>query len=41
MTPRNSPSRSESRKGEEERNAKRAEHFKKTGKWVYDVKKIQ
>lgn len=23
------------------RNAKRAEHFKKTGKWVYDVKKIQ
>ncbi len=31
----------ESRKGEEERNAKRAEHFKKTGKWVYDVKKIQ
>jgi methanol dehydrogenase (cytochrome c) subunit 2 len=31
----------ESRKGEEARNAKRAEHFKKTGKWVYDVKKIQ
>jgi methanol dehydrogenase (cytochrome c) subunit 2 len=23
------------------RNAKRAEHFKKTGKWVYDVSKIQ
>jgi methanol dehydrogenase (cytochrome c) subunit 2 len=23
------------------RNAKRAENFKKTGKWVYDVKKIQ
>ena len=22
------------------RNAKRAEHFKKTGKWVYDVSKI-
>lgn len=27
--------------GQAERNAKRAEHFKKTGKWVYDVKKIQ
>lgn len=24
----------------EQRNAKRAEHFKKTGKWVYDVSKI-
>jgi methanol dehydrogenase (cytochrome c) subunit 2 len=24
-----------------ERNKKRAENFKKTGKWVYDVKKIQ
>lgn len=23
------------------RNKKRADHFKKTGKWVYDVKKIQ
>jgi methanol dehydrogenase (cytochrome c) subunit 2 len=23
------------------RNAQRAEHFKKTGQWVYDVKKIQ
>ena len=23
------------------RNAKRAAHFKKTGKWVYDVSKIQ
>uniref|UniRef100_O24762 Methanol dehydrogenase [cytochrome c] subunit 2 n=2 Tax=Hyphomicrobium methylovorum TaxID=84 RepID=O24762_HYPME len=31
----------ESRKGEEARNAQRAAHFKKTGKWVYDVKKIQ
>lgn len=31
----------ESRKGEEARNAKRSEHFQKTGKWVYDVKKIQ
>ncbi|MFA5950872.1 MAG: methanol dehydrogenase [Hyphomicrobium sp.] len=30
----------ESRKGEEERNKKRAENFKKTGKWVYDVSKI-
>jgi len=30
-----------SRKGEEERNALRSAHFKKTGKWVYDVKKIQ
>lgn len=27
--------------GQAERNKKRAEHFKKTGKWVYDVKKIQ
>jgi methanol dehydrogenase (cytochrome c) subunit 2 len=27
-------------KAAEERNAKRAAHFKKTGKWVYDVKKI-
>ncbi len=25
----------------EERNAKRTENFKKTGKWVYDVSKIQ
>ncbi len=25
----------------EERNAKRTENFRKTGKWVYDVKKIQ
>jgi methanol dehydrogenase (cytochrome c) subunit 2 len=25
---------------QEERNKKRAEHFKKTGKWVYDVSKI-
>ena len=24
-----------------ERNKKRADNFKKTGKWVYDVKKIQ
>jgi methanol dehydrogenase (cytochrome c) subunit 2 len=31
----------ESMKGAEERNKKRAEHFKKTGQWVYDVKKIQ
>ena len=29
-----------SRKGEEERNAKRAANFKKTGRWVYDVSKI-
>jgi methanol dehydrogenase (cytochrome c) subunit 2 len=28
-------------KAQEERNAKRAENFKKTGKWVYDVSKIQ
>lgn len=27
-------------KAMEERNRKRAEHFKKTGKWVYDVSKI-
>jgi methanol dehydrogenase (cytochrome c) subunit 2 len=27
--------------GQAERNAKRAAHFKKTGQWVYDVKKIQ
>jgi methanol dehydrogenase (cytochrome c) subunit 2 len=26
--------------GMEARNAKRAEHFKKTGKWVYDVSKL-
>ena len=26
---------------QEERNKKRAENFKKTGKWVYDVSKIQ
>jgi methanol dehydrogenase (cytochrome c) subunit 2 len=31
----------DSMKAMEERNAKRAENFKKTGKWVYDVKKIQ
>lgn len=24
-----------------DRNKQRSEHFKKTGKWVYDVKKIQ
>lgn len=30
----------ESMKAAEERNAKRAAHFKKTGQWVYDVKKI-
>lgn len=28
-------------KTQEERNKKRAEHFKKTGKWIYDVAKIQ
>lgn len=27
-------------KGMEERNRKRVEHFKKTGKWIYDVSKI-
>jgi methanol dehydrogenase (cytochrome c) subunit 2 len=27
--------------GQADRNAKRAANFKKTGKWVYDVKKIQ
>ncbi len=27
--------------GQNERNKKRAENFKKTGKWVYDVSKIQ
>jgi methanol dehydrogenase (cytochrome c) subunit 2 len=26
--------------GQDARNKKRAEHFKKTGKWVYDVSKI-
>ncbi len=26
--------------GQSARNAKRAEHFKKTGKWVYDVSKL-
>ena len=31
---------SESIKAMEERNAKRSEHFKKTGKWVYDVSKL-
>jgi methanol dehydrogenase (cytochrome c) subunit 2 len=31
---------SESIKAMEARNAKRVEHFKKTGKWVYDVSKI-
>jgi methanol dehydrogenase (cytochrome c) subunit 2 len=25
----------------EERNAKRTAHFQKTGKWVYDVKKLE
>ncbi|MBS0235316.1 MAG: methanol dehydrogenase [cytochrome c] subunit [Proteobacteria bacterium] len=30
-----------SMKAMEERNAKRAENFKKTGKWVYDVSKIE
>lgn len=30
-----------SMRGAEERNKKRAENFKKTGKWVYDVSKIQ
>ncbi len=28
-------------KAQEERNKLRAENFKKTGKWVYDVSKIQ
>ena len=32
---------SESMKAMEARNAARAENFKKTGKWVYDVSKIQ
>jgi methanol dehydrogenase (cytochrome c) subunit 2 len=31
----------DSMKAAEARNAKRAENFKKTGKWVYDVSKIQ
>jgi len=31
---------SESIKEMEARNAKRSEHFKKTGKWVYDVSKL-
>lgn len=30
-----------SMKSMEERNKMRADHFAKTGKWVYDVKKIQ
>lgn len=30
----------DSLKAMEERNAKRSEHFKKTGKWVYDVSKL-
>ena len=30
-----------SMRGAEERNKKRAQNFKKTGKWVYDVSKIQ
>lgn len=30
----------ESISGMEERNRKRVEHFKKTGKWIYDVSKI-
>ena len=32
---------SESIKAMEARNAKRVENFKKTGKWIYDVSKIQ
>ncbi|MEQ1670974.1 MAG: methanol dehydrogenase [Hyphomicrobium sp.] len=31
----------DSMKAAEERNKMRADNFKKTGKWVYDVKKIQ
>ncbi len=31
----------ESMKAMEARNAQRAENFKKTGKWVYDVSKIE
>lgn len=31
----------DSMKAAEARNKLRAEHFKKTGKWVYDVSKIQ
>ena len=31
----------DSRKGEEARNKLRSDNFKKTGVWVYDVKKIQ
>src|SRR5690554_2439239 len=30
----------DSMKAMEERNAKRSEHFKKTGTWVYDVSKL-
>jgi methanol dehydrogenase (cytochrome c) subunit 2 len=30
----------DSERAMEERNAKRSEHFKKTGKWVYDVSKL-
>lgn len=32
---------SESISAMEQRNAKRVAHFKKSGKWVYDVSKIQ
>lgn len=42
--PKHSPAelnkQSDSIKAMEARNAKRVEHFKKTGKWVYDVSKI-
>jgi methanol dehydrogenase (cytochrome c) subunit 2 len=42
--PKHSPAelnkQSDSIKAMETRNAKRVEHFKKTGKWVYDVSKI-
>ncbi len=31
----------DSERAMEERNAKRSAYFKKTGKWVYDVSKIQ
>jgi methanol dehydrogenase (cytochrome c) subunit 2 len=31
----------DSMKAAEERNKQRADNFKKTGRWVYDVKKIQ
>ena len=35
------PKHDKSMKAMEARNKQRADHFKKTGKWVYDVKKIQ